>query len=442
MVYEADSGDVTMVLSGDTMITRRISVFREDPFKALFDLFRSSHVGFTNLEMLMHEFEHPPGMSGGTYTGSDPRNLAELTWAGINLVSCANNHAYDYGQGGVLTNLEHLRRSDLVYAGTGRSLSEARAPGYLETPRGRVALVSASSTFPEPARALDHHPDVRGRPGINPVRFSTTYTVDRNAFDELRRISGALGLEAHKEALRRFRMSGALPEDTDTEFHFLDSKFVLGEEFKTGTTLNAADRDGNLKWVRDARRMADWVLVSVHCHESGPHRDVPPEFLEDFARACIDDGADVFIGHGPHVTRGIEIYKGKPILYSLGNFIFQNDTVRWQPSYNYDLVKLGPAATPADFYDARSENDTRGFPADPVYWESIAVRCEFTAGKFDHLVVYPIDLGHKKPRSQRGRPVLASPEMGARVLDRMQRLSRPYGTVIDIEGGVGTVRPR
>ena len=64
--------------------------------------------------------------------------------------------------------------------------------------------------------------------------------------------------------------------------------------------------------------MADWVIVSVHCHESGTHRDEPPAFLEAFARAAIDEGADMFFGHGPHVTRGIEIYKGKPILYSLG----------------------------------------------------------------------------------------------------------------------------
>ncbi len=45
----------------------------------------------------------------------------------------------------------------------------------------------------------------------------------------------------------------------------------------------------------------------------------------------IDAGADVFVGHGPHVLRGIEIYKGKPIFYSLSNFIFQNETVLRMP---------------------------------------------------------------------------------------------------------------
>ena len=49
------------------------------------------------------------------------------------------------------------------------------------------------------------------------------------------------------------------------------------------------------------------------------------------AHAVIDAGADVFIGHGPHLDRGIEIYKGKPILYSLGALVIENDTVERMP---------------------------------------------------------------------------------------------------------------
>ena len=439
MLYEAEPGDLTLVASGDTMITRRLSVFREDRFMALADLFRQANVGFTNLEMLMHEYEHPPGVAGGTFTASDPRNLEELKWAGINLVSCANNHSYDYGENGVLTHLGHLRSSGIAHAGTGRNLSEARAPGYLDTPRGRIAIISAASTFPEAGRALDQRPDAKGRPGLNPLRFSTTYTVDRTAFDEVRRVSAELGLEAKKAAERRFRHQGAVPEDTDTEFHFMGNKFVLGEEFKVNTSPNPQDMEGNLRWIREARRMADWVLVSFHCHESGATRDEPPEFLTTFARACLDEGADAFIGHGPHVTRGIEVHQGRPIFYSLGNLIFQNETVRWQPSYNYDLVKLDHSATPADFYEARSDKETRGFPADPVYWESVVARCEYRGGRLYEITLHPIDLGYGRPRSQRGRPMLADAELGTKILERMQHLSKPFGTAVRIEDGKGVV---
>ena len=440
MLYEAQSGNLTLVASGDTMITRKLSVFREDGFVRLQKLFRDADVGFTNLEMLMHDYEHSPGMAGGTFTASDPKNLQELEWMGVNLVSCANNHSYDYGEGGVLTNLKHLHHSDLVHAGTGRNLSEARAPAYLDTPNGRVALISASSTFAEAGRALEQRPDINGRPGLNPLRFNTTHVVDRPAFDALRRVNTKLGLEAQRNALRNFRHPGAVSDDSDTRFVFLDKVFALGEEFSVSTQLDRRDLTDNIKWVRDARRMADWVMVSVHCHESGTHRDEPPQFLVDFAHACIDEGADMFIGHGPHVTRGIEIYKDRPIMYSLGNFIFQNDTVRWQPSYNYETVKLDADATPADFYDARSDHDKRGFPADALYWESVVARCEFKRESLLGITLHPIDLGHGKKRSQRGRPLLADSAVSRRALERIKRLSKPLGTDIRIERGIGKVR--
>ena len=440
MLYEAQAGNLTLAAGGDTMITRRMSVFNEDGFVRLRKLFQEADVGFTNLEMLMHDFEHSPGMAGGTFTGSDPKNLRELEWMGVNLVSCANNHSYDYGEGGLLTNLEHLRHSDLVHAGTGRNLSEARAPAYLDTPNGRVALISASSTFSEAGRALEQRPDIRGRPGLNPLRFNTTHVIDRPAFDALRRVNKELGLEAQRNALRNFKHPGAIAEDSDSRFVFLDKVFALGEEFSVSTHLDRRDLNDNLKWVRDARRMADWVMVSVHCHESGANRDEPPQFLVDFARACIDEGADVFIGHGPHITRGLEIYKDRPIFYSLGNFIFQNDTVRWQPSYNYDSVKLDAGATPADFYDARTDHDKRGFPADALYWESVVAHCDFKRESLNGITLHPIDLGHAQKRSQRGRPLLATSDVSRRALERMKRLSKPLGTDIRIERGVGKVR--
>ena len=141
------------------MITRKLRVFDESRATALWELFRRSDVGFVNLEMLMHEFEHPHGVAGGTFTASDPVHLQELKWAGIQMVSLANNHHYDYGEGGVLTNLANVKKAGLACAGTGRNLSEARAPGYLDTPNGRVALVSTSSTFADAGRATEQRPD-------------------------------------------------------------------------------------------------------------------------------------------------------------------------------------------------------------------------------------------------------------------------------------------
>ena len=440
MIYEAESGDITIAATGDSIIMRSLSVFQEERFKALMELIRQADVGFTNLETLIHKFEVPPeAIAGGTFIASHPRHLEELRWAGFNLVSCANNHAYDYGQGGVLATLKNLEKAGLAHAGTGLNLAEARGPGYLDTAKGRVALISAVSTFNDVARATEQRPDLQGSPGVNPLRHSITYTVDEAGFSQLRRMSQELGLEAQKQRRDSFGFGGAAPQDTDTEFHFMDRKFALGNTFKVGTSLHKQDLEGNLKWIREAKRQADWVLVSVHCHEQGWNREDPPDFLRDFARACIDEGVDAFIGHGPHYVKGIEIYNGKPILYSLGHFVFQNESILRQPTENYSRFGLGHDATPSDFFDARGANDTRGFAADPWYWDTIMVTCEFKQRQLKQVCVYPVDLGNKLRRSLRGRPVLAGPAVAQEVLGRMQRMSAPLGTKLEIRDGVGVI---
>ena len=69
MLYDAESGNLTITAGGDAMITRKLSVHQEKNFLSLVNLFREADVGYVNLEMLMHDFEHSPGSAGGTFTG-------------------------------------------------------------------------------------------------------------------------------------------------------------------------------------------------------------------------------------------------------------------------------------------------------------------------------------------------------------------------------------
>ena len=77
----------------------------------------------------------------------------------------------------------------------------------------------------------------------------------------------------------------------------------------------------------------------------------PSDFARAFARAAIDAGADIFVGHGSHTPLGIELYKGRPIFYSVGNLIMQNETLPFFPAIAYERFGLGHDATPADFQD-------------------------------------------------------------------------------------------
>jgi len=444
MLYEAERRDLTLMLTGDAMISQLLSPFRERQFQALVDHIRKADAAFTNLETAIRErHEGFPNLTQGTPMTTPPRLLEELKWMGFNLFSCANNHATDYGVAGILAMLAHLERANLAYAGIGRNLAEARAPGYLDTPSGRIALVAATGYFRPWNRASRQSRDAAGRPGINPLSFRTIHRVDDAALAQLKRIADALGLS---QALARKKGQFYSAEEIGSEngqLSFLGERFEAADDFGLLTRAEKADAEGNLAAIGEACRQADWVILSLHYHDYGAagartaehDKDLtePADFVRDFARRAIDAGADVVVGHGPHLTLGIEIYDGKPILYSLGNLILQNDTVTVLPAEAYERFGLGAEATPADFLDRRTDGGKKGFPATEEYWEGIAASCAFKQGRLDHIRLLPLDLGFGRPRAQRGRPMLASGAKAKRILGRVRGLSEAYATTVELQ---------
>lgn len=426
---------INVVATGDSLITMKQSIHSEPRFLEMVDIIQGADLAFTNLEMLLHDYEgYPAAECGGTYTRADPEMIYELAWMGFDMVSTANNHSLDYMYGGLITTLEHLDAAGIPHAGTGIDLAEARQPAYLETPQGRVALIAAASTFASLGRAGASRRDMHGRPGLNPLRYDTWYVVKEETLKKLKKLAEEMGLP---EVVQ--------PEDA---YYFLLNKIVVGDEVGVHTKPHEGDMEGNLEAVRDAARQADWVLFSLHAHAGRPgDLERPAEFVEDFSRACIDAGAHMVIGHGHHAMRGIEIRDGKPIFYSMGNFIFQNETVMKMPADFYERYKLDPhGGTPADAYDARQKApprpgypDSKWFTEDEKYWLSVIPSMTFEEDRLTGLKLHPIELGQSKPRSQRGRPMLAGPELAEKILETMQELSKPYGTRITVEDGVGVV---
>src|ERR1051325_6173505 len=189
MPYESEHGDIVMALGGEAMISRALKPFREERFLAIRDLLHAADVRFANGEMLFHHYEDPPTYLSQTYMRCDPRFIGDLQWFGINLLSCANNHAYDFGENAVLTNNRSLDAAGMVHAGTGRNLAEAAAPAYLDTSRGRVALVAATSSGRANSRAGEQRRDLHGRPGANLIRWISEWTVDHEMFESLARLA-------------------------------------------------------------------------------------------------------------------------------------------------------------------------------------------------------------------------------------------------------------
>lgn len=423
----------SIALTGDSIITRRLSVYSEPSFLKMIELIRGADVAFTNLEMLLHDYEpYAMNESGGTYMRAEPAMAKELVWAGFDLVSRANNHTGDYGVEGMRLTTKHVAAAGLVQAGVGNSLPEAREPKFLETPKARVALISVASTFPDHSRAGRSRGDIPARPGLNPLRFTTNYVTTKEGFEKLRAALAESGLGGG-------RGGGRGGDAGEMSLNVFGMRVTVGDAPGIHTSPNTQDLDEIAASVRSAARLADYTIVTIHAHEGHRDRLVPAEFLVTFARAMVDAGADVFVGHGPHVLRGIEIYKGKPILYSLGDFIFQNDTLLRLPSENFEQYDLGAGASVADFNDRRYAGDTRGFPADPLIWEAVVAVPRFQGRKLIELSLHPISLGFKKPVTQRGRPMLADAALGKKILDDLIRLSQPFGTKITIRNGVGYV---
>ena len=251
------------------------------------------------------------------------------------MVGCANNHACDYGEAGLMATVAHLDAAGLVHAGSGRNLAQARMPAYLETRHGRVALIAITATFRPWNSASAQRPDLGGRPGINPFGSSTTYTVDDATFDTLKRMSVHLGFEQTRARNRgHFYSEREAPPEHDQELELFGQRIVRGTEFSAASTGNAADIADNLGQIREARRQADWVVVSFHSHDFAPepaqrphpHRSANPR-ISSGLRACgVDAGAGIFAGRSS-LFRSVSIYNNKPIFYSLSNLVLQNETV-------------------------------------------------------------------------------------------------------------------
>jgi poly-gamma-glutamate capsule biosynthesis protein CapA/YwtB (metallophosphatase superfamily) len=424
----------TVAAAGDAIITRQVRCFESDPaFMALVKPIRAADAAVINLELNLFriwDFKgFPQAENGGNYEVAPPEVAADMKWMGFRLFNHANNHTTDYGIEGMMESWKLLDSLNLVWAGTGMDAGEAAQAKYLETPKGRFALIGMATSFTPMSRAGETRPDMRGRPGVNALRTTTVNQLSPPHMAELRKLAQETGEKAPESGPVRF--GGAT--------------FVPGPESRRISSVNERDANRILRSVRNAAKQADFVIVYSHSHDiEGTGEDAPaPAHLREFFKSVIDAGADVVFISGPHILRGIEIYRGKPIFYSIGNFFMQNETIEPMPADMYESFGLGNDALASDFYDARSKPDpktgypTAYHPARQEVWESALMVPTFRGHRAVEIRMYPVDLGFRVRRSQQGLPRLAEPELAKKIIDRLARMSQVYGTSIVYRGGIG-----
>ena len=418
--------------AGDALLQQRIPENYEG-FAKVRDFIQRGDAKFFNLETtLNYEGEcFASQFSGGTYVRTNPEGFGDLLNYGFNMTSFNNNHTMDFSYEGMLKTIEAVDAYEVVHSGVGRNLDEASAPHYLDTPNGRVALISVNTYFEPCMMAGKQSRRFPGRPGINGLRHSETLIVEAEDFAKIQEITEKTGINFEEKIHIAQGYSKPFPEGV---CQMGSLRFQLGEKAGRVGKCNEEDLARVEQAIYEAQLQANYILISLHHHEMGPgSNELPPDFVEEFAHRCIDAGAHAVIGHGPHLLRPVEVYKNRPIFYSLGDFLMQLYSVAVAPEDFYAKQNLTSDATVHELLKKRSNNFTRGLMEDPVMSEAVVPYWEMENGALTKLELLPVTCHQNENKSISGLPVAAENPAFA---ERLANMSAPYGVKMKLENGI------
>lgn len=235
---------------------------------------------------------------------SDPAHLLALGRAGVHVATLAGNHVFDAGPNGVEDTVAELRRQGIATAGAGLTLDEARQPAILERQGLRIGVLSYNCVGPRDSWAAAR------KAGCAYVHVITHYELDH-----------------------------ASPGGPPRIYTFAEPE-----------TLEAMQAD-----IEALAARVDVTIVALH-KGVGHTPALVAMYERQVAKAAVDAGADIVVGHHAHITRGVEVYRGKPVFHGLGNFV----TVT-------RALSVEANASPARLAWARRRRELFGFEPDPDY---------------------------------------------------------------------------
>ena len=329
-----------LLAGGDIAINRAEA---KGAFGRLIPLLRESDVSFANLELpLSHDGKPAPEK---ILLRGAPDMAGALAEAGFDVMAFANNHVLDYGEDAFAETMSLMDSLEIPLVGGGMNLTQARKPVLIEREGFRVGFLAYCSVIPRGFEATSSDP------GVNPIRAHTAYRPWR----DLSEYPGT-------------------PPRIDT--------------WAEPAHLARMKRD-----IRNLKKKADLVVVNHHWGTSMTHEVM--DFEREIAHATIDAGADLVLGGHPHVLQAIEFYKGAPIVYSMGNLIFDFE-IPFFTDETHDTFLFG---------------------------------CTLTKKGVQKPYLLPVTAGvFSKPR-------LHSPKRGEgrRITGVMEALNEPFGTKLEVQ---------
>ncbi len=367
--------EATLVAVGD------VAPDREDPrecFARAREMLKGVDFAFCQLETsLASKGVRAPQARHAVMT--TPKVAPAMKEAGFTAVSFAGNHSLDWGNEALFETIGNLTSAGMAVIGAGANIVEARRPVIQERNGVRVAFLAYSTILPQAYWAEAN------RPGVAPMRAHTVYE--------------------------------AIEHDQP------------GTPCRIHTYPHREDLKAMCEDIRRAKEQADVVVVS---HHWGIHF-VPYELADyqpDVAYAAIDAGADIILGHHAHILKAVEVYRGKPIFYSLCNFAtdLRMDEAHANSKGFREIQKLAPRWEP-DF------ESLYNFPEDARM--SIAVKARLSKQGLIETAVIPLWID----RDAIPTPLDASDPRFAKVIGYLEACCRETGraTRFRVAGDVAVV---
>ena len=379
------AGEIVVAAVGDMIISSPAAARPAVEVQQMYKILRDADVAFGNCE-------EPVASVGFMYQKTSqmawPPTLDDLKAAGFNMLSAANNHYMDLGPEGLVQGLDESRKRGFAIAGAGKNLEAALAPAIRTVKGVRVGLLAfwcnaAGGGYADYARAG------KDKTGVAMITGNEVTVPD-------------------------------------------------GSGTRTAVLPQAADIRMLADAVAKARAQVDFLMVSFHQHwGSGglsyspdnppPNRNIVPADLSAptnqvaegrriVCRAAIDAGADVIVGHGPHVLNGVEVYKGKPIIYSLGH-------------YYMEITHDGKALPQFGFEPGMVFSVENNWFLEEHRWAAVA-RMFVKDGRVTKLAILPVFMDVQKD----GFPLMPSDVDCRKITSAMQTLSKPFNAQLTAQG--------
>ena len=409
----------TLAVTGQSLIKHDIRDIKAPAFLAIQTLLRGTDCAFTNFEGTILGSHGGWPLKGSFFDCSDPVVLDALRETGFGALSLSNNHAFDLGPPGVLSTLEEVDKRGFLHAGLGYNRSDACLASEGIIRQKRLAMVAMDGgpgpDFMYAANAGGHSENADSnrpeRPGVNRLRLSQVIEVDDPAFAQLCAIRDKVGYTAIDLT------NDSQPDDPpllalQDELAIGRAIFKRSGRFGRSVRIDGNDIERNLNSIAKAAGDGCLVIAYLHHHHWASDWYQVPDWVASVAKKCIDAGAAMFLSHGAPVLQPIEIYRQRPIFYSLGNFIFhvRSETSSWQAS---------------------------------EVWESVVGICSYAQdNNLIDIKFYPVVIGGErgfKDRILEDRlaPHLVTGEGAKKILRRFQAQSAALGTQMRLVDGIG-----